>query len=161
MKAAFVLVAAAACIPTIQTFPIDAKTEETNLVFGPPLDAARRVVAKLNARGFALVDQRSVDDVVVLVVSGNRDFNGTHTIGSIFYVSIHGSGATSNVKIVGKPTLDHRESCPSITGDPCQSIQVYSKWGVNGYEEYQAIRGVFVELGLELEQVMSRYVTPS
>jgi hypothetical protein len=118
-------------------------------VFTTPHDAARILVAKFGARGFTLIEQREADGELLLVLAGNRDVSGLHTIGSIFYVRIHGAGDHSLVYFVGKPTYDHVESCPSINRDPCRSILADSQWGLTGYEEKQVIRGVIAEIEID------------
>ncbi len=151
----------AACLPAFKLHAIDGTSraylshfgdDEQMFAFALPR-ATRLVLDKLDARGFALVRQRQVDDGVVLEVVGNRDFTGAgNTIGSVFYVSIARCAASqtcSRVKIVGKPTYDHNESCPSITGEPCRTIEVWSLWGLSGWEEARVIYGVLSELALD------------
>ena len=160
-RAALVACTLAACLPELKQHPIDgtsraylshAGDDETMLAIAPAR-ATRLVLDKLGARGFALVRQRQVDGGVVLQLAGNRDFTSAgSTIGSVFYVSIEPCPtipACSRVKIVGKPTYNHDESCPSITGEPCKTIEVWSLWGMSGWDEARVVYGVLAELSLD------------
>ena len=165
VRVALVACALSACVAELKGKPIDgtsraylstAGDDAVEFAFAPAR-ATRLVLDKLNARGFALVQQRQIDGGVVLEVAGNRDFTaGGHTIGSVFYVTIASCAryaACARVKIVGKPTYDHAESCPSLTGETCRSIEVYSLWGLSGWEEARVVYGVLAEL--ELDEVAS------
>jgi hypothetical protein len=145
----------AGCIPT---YPIDATTaklmsanEAETIVRYGLVEAAQLVIAKLGERGFTLVDSRRTDRGLRLKLTGNRDFAGTHTLGSVFYVSIErATSGRSQVRIVGKPTYDHREGCPTVEGEPpCTKIETWERWGYSGREEVQVIRGVFAEIALD------------
>jgi hypothetical protein len=121
-------------------------------VAGTMLQAQEALVEKLANRGFALVDRKPIDNGIWLKFAGNRDFQGASTIGSVFYVWVNpaGDGATgTTVRMVGKPTVDHNEGCPSMDGTTCQKLMTYVTWGVSGHEEAVVIHGVFSELALD------------
>jgi hypothetical protein len=162
MKPSVAAALLAACLPTYtitssSTSVLSANESET-LVALPPREAAQLVIAKLGARGFTLVDSRFAGDGLRLKLVGNRDFRGVHTIGSAFYAWVErATNGRSKVKIVGKPLLDHAESCPAIDGGAiCKPLLISAdygsdpKWGIAGMEEAQVIRGVFAEIALDL-----------
>jgi len=155
MRSAVAALALAACIPT---YKIDATTdqiltpnESRTIVRQGPVEAAQLAIAKLGERGYTLVALRHIDRGFRLELVGNRDFSGTHTIGSAFYVWIErATNGRSQVRIVGKPTYDHIESCPAIDeGAKCKKQEALTPWGTRGYEEARTIQGVFAEIALD------------
>ena len=155
MRSALAALAIAACVPT---YKIDATTdqllssnESRTVVRQGPVEAAQLVIAKLGERGYTLVALRHVDRGFRLELAGNRDFSGTHTLGSVFYVWIErAADGRSQVRIVGKPTYDHIESCPAVDADTrCKSMEALVPWGTRGYEEARTVRGVFAEIALD------------
>jgi hypothetical protein len=117
-----------------------------------PHDAAQAVIEKLGARGFTVVDAQPTPRGYTLKLAGNRDFSGILTIGSVFYAWLDGDADVTHVRLVGKPTVDHVESCPSLDPDhnqPCKWLETFSSVGVTGYEEAVVIHGVFSELRLD------------
>jgi hypothetical protein len=152
-----VLALLGACLPP--PYKIDATSaraisdaDASTTVGVPPADAAALVIEKLGARGFTVVSTRRADAVLVVKLAGNRDFSGIHTLGSVFYASIEPTPSGSQIKLMGKPTLDHIESCPQVEGEPqCAPLTSDTKWGLSGWEEAQVIRGVIAELALQYE----------
>jgi hypothetical protein len=156
MKLALALLAVlGACVPlphpvvaTSQTYSPDAMTELE--VVGSLAAVQQRVVDKLAARGFPLVDRQSTDTGVLLKFEGNRDFNGNATIGSAFYAWIEPDGPrAAKLKLVGKPTINHVEGCPALDGAGCKPLTTYLDWGIKGYEEAVTIHGIFAELQVD------------
>jgi hypothetical protein len=155
MKLAVLALAFAGCIPlphqvnvTSQTYSPDATVELE--VLGRLATVQQRIVDKLVARGFPLVDRQSTDTGVLLKFAGNRDFNGTATIGSVFYAWITPDGPrAAKVKMIGKPTINHVEGCPTLDGTSCKALTTYLDWGIKGYEEAVAIHGIFAELQVD------------
>jgi hypothetical protein len=144
-----------ACIPlphevkaTSQVYSPEQTTELE--VLGRLAVVQQRIVDKLVARGFPLVDRQSTDTGILLKFAGNRDFSGTATIGSVFYAWITPDGPrAAKVKLVGKPTINHVEGCPALDGTSCKPLTTYLDWGIKGYEEAVAIHGVFSELQVD------------
>jgi hypothetical protein len=125
-------------------------------------DAQQLVIDRLEMRGFMLVERHATAAQADLRFIGNRDFRGSETIGSAFYATIVPVAAdAARVTLIGKPTLGHRESCPSLApnakyGPPCMPLQVIGNdWGITGREEADVIRGVFAELQLEASMSIS------
>ena len=121
-------------------------------VSGTILQAQQALVEKLANRGFPLVDRKPTTTGVWLKFGGNRDFAGTDTIGSVFYIWVDPSDAAvgnTRIRMVGKPTLDHNEGCPSMDGEACKPLTTYQVWGITGYEEAVVIHGVFSALALD------------
>ncbi len=160
-----ILVAAlvASCVPVvpaIETYEVDATSarlvsadDSTAMLAVTPDEAASLVLEKLGARGFTLVETKQTPAGRRLKLSGNRDYAAVgQTIGSVFYVWLEPVAAGTRVKIIGKPTAEHRDACPAFDGDPaCVRVKVTSLWGMRGVEESQVIRGVFAELALATE----------
>src|SRR5258708_20864058 len=132
MRSAVAVLVLAACIPS---YKIDTTTdqlltpnESRTLVRQGPVGAAQLVIAKLGERGYTLVALRHTDRGFRLELVGNRDFSGTHTIGSTFYVSVdRATNGRSQSRIVGKPTHDHNESCPSLPAPARPSSKVQAR----------------------------------
>jgi hypothetical protein len=144
----------AACI---QPYAVNS-TSERSLAAGddhvelamPVHDAAHVIIDKLGARGFAVVDAQPSPRGYYLKFMGNRDFSGTQTIGSVFYAWLDGDGDTTHVRLIGKPTIDHVESCPSLDQvTTCKELKMWSPFAINGWEEAQVVHGVFSELRLD------------
>ncbi len=113
-------------------------------------EAQQLVIDKLGMRGFTLVDRQITAEGAKLRFAGNRDFYNSSTIGSVFYATVAPlSPAASRVTLIGKPTVGHDESCPSLVANaPCVPI-FGSGWGLSGREEAAVVRGVFAELDLD------------
>jgi hypothetical protein len=164
VRALAILAALAACSPPV-SYPIDGTSKLYTASHGvivthPPTQVARLVIEKMTARGFTLVDSTRTKTGLRLKLAGNRDFTSNgNTIGSVFYAWVdEASLGISLVSIVGKPTYDHRESCPQIDvrvddidrGVPCTTIHVPWLWAMSGWEEGEVIDGVLAELQLDL-----------
>jgi hypothetical protein len=159
MKRLAVVAVIAGCLPRpvrieATSDQVLAAADATMSIATTPLDAASLVIEKLGARGFTVIASRRVDAAVRLKLAGNRDFSGTHTLGSVFYVWLDPVPGGTKIRLLGKPTLDHDESCPTIDNEPtCTMLQTYVTWGLSGVEEARVIRGVFAEIQLYTEPV--------
>jgi len=159
MKRLVIVALVAGCLP--HPVRIEATSDQvlapgdtTILIASTPLEAASLVIEKLGARGFTVVSSRRVDAAVRLKLAGNRDFSGTHTLGSVFYAWLDPVPGGTRIRLLGKPTLDHDESCPTIDTEPtCTLLQTYVTWGLSGVEEARVIRGVFAEIALQSDLV--------
>lgn len=153
MKLAFVACALVACIPIYKvdgTSASSLKPDDDHLDLAmSPRDAAQAVIEKLGARGFTVTDAQTTSTGYTVKLGGNRDFSGAMTIGSVFYVWVDGDGSVSHVRLLGKPTVDHAESCPSVDGGTCKTIKLWASFGISGYEEAVVIHGVLSELRLD------------
>ena len=163
MKLAFapIVVATSACSWLAAPITATSKNvltpaESTVIVAQPVTETARVVVEKMTERGFPLVARRVAADGVHLKFVGNRDFSGTHTLGSAFYATIHADHEGARVTIVGKPTIDHLESCPQVddsepacTTRTIEAVGPAGPFALGGREEAQTIRGVFAEIALD------------
>jgi hypothetical protein len=108
------------------------------------------VVEKLANRGFALVDKQKQGTGMMLKFAGNRDFWMTQTLGSVFYAWIEPvSPQSARLRMEGKPTIGHREGCPSLDGSVCTPLMTNGHWGLTGAEEATAIHGVLAELEVD------------
>jgi hypothetical protein len=127
--------------------------QQSEIIVAGTLDQTQQVlVEKLANRGFPLLDRRPTDNGIWLKFGGNRDFAGYDTIGSVFYAWVDPTGVVTSgtrVRMVGKPTLNHKEGCPSEDGTSCTPLTTFQTWGVSGHEEALAIHGVFSELALD------------
>ena len=155
MKLALLACAVAACIPVYKvngTSETVLTPEEARIELAMPVrDAAQAVVEKLGARGFAVVDANRTESGYYVKLAGNRDFSGTQTLGSVFYVWIDDADRTgiSQVKMVGKPTVNHQEACPGSPETGCTDLATLSPFAISGREEAQVIHGVMAELRLD------------
>src|SRR5258708_26762241 len=155
MRSAVAVLVLAACIPS---YKIDTTTdqlltpnESRTLVRQGPVGAAQLVIAKLGERGYTLVALRHTDRGFRLELVGNRDFSGTHTIGSTFYVWVaRATNGRSQIRLVGKPTHDHIESCPAIDAETKRKKQeALTPGGTRGVEEAGRMQGVCAEIALD------------
>jgi hypothetical protein len=152
MKPLVVAFAVAGC-----TFPIQGTSrvfltehESQQIVPRSFVETEQLVNEKLAARGFTLVTRDEQARSATLSFLGNRDFSGASTIGSTFYAKfVPLSAGTTLVTLVGKPTMNHRESCPSVDDNPCTEVRTDNLWGLTGSEEANVIRGVFAEIELD------------
>jgi hypothetical protein len=63
---------------------------------------------------------------------------------------------TSQVRMVGKPTVDRQEVCQGSMEPTCAGASMLSSSGISGAEEAQVIHGVLAELRLDGAEVSSQ-----
>ena len=126
MKPLFVVAVLTGCTYPIQGTSRVFLTEHESQQIVPRsfVETEQLVNEKLAARGFTLVTRREDPRSASLYFLGNRDFSGASTIGSTFYARFSPlSAGTTLVTLVGKPTMNHRESCPSVDDNPCVEVR--------------------------------------
>jgi hypothetical protein len=130
-------------------------------------EAQARVVALFAQRGYALVGRRTLrDGTVQLQIKGRRSsvrsvavygqlvVASDSVVGSVFYVRLRTAGASTVVRMHGKPTLDGYEICADTDTledvEGCREFEVNSLWHghaqMTGREEAEVVRGVTLEL---------------
>jgi hypothetical protein len=179
----FVLVVSA-CVPEPVFIPVRVSSvqqvPQSDFTYPkPPEDVTAIVQQSFKARGFPVVDQRQITPSVrYYVFQGARQqvtstkgyvgrYGGTITsenyvIGSWFVVRIEGSGTSTNVFIMGKPTVNNTAVCSKADARLkesdyfCSDTKIQEgapEWSlVTGKEEADTVKGVIIEL----EQAMAK-----
>jgi hypothetical protein len=131
----------------------------------PPREAALKVVRLFEVRGLQLIDQhptaRPGQIVMKLIDSPHAkrytagvDEGARYRVGSVYYVWITPvpSGGGSELRLVGKATVDGAEPCSGDTPQlPCSPVRVDPGLDreVSGRAEARTIEGLLAELALE------------